>query len=79
MTGGINYWSPYTEADTHDICDTSVKIEGDAAVSAHKWADYFWRYSFNFDATEKALLNTVTDTFKIKLQQTRPPRTGSQI
>jgi hypothetical protein len=44
MTGGINYFSDYTNASKHNICDHSVKIRGDAAVSAHRWADYFWQY-----------------------------------
>lgn len=53
MTGGGNYWNEYKnkhpsdakkEEDRmdHDIVDTQAKVVGDAAVSAHKWADYFW-------------------------------------
>lgn len=44
MTGGINYWDLYANNGPHDICDHSVKVQGDAAVSAHRWADYFWKY-----------------------------------
>ena len=43
MTGGINYWDLYANDGAHDICDHAVKIQGDAAVSAHRWADYFWK------------------------------------
>ena len=43
MTGGINYWDLYANNGPHDICDHSVKVQGDAAVSAHRWADYFWK------------------------------------
>ena len=44
MTGGINYWDLYANNGPHDICDTAVKVQGDAAISAHRWADYFWKY-----------------------------------
>ena len=56
MTGGGNYWSEYnakdpndvsddsTQRKDHDIVDHQAKFTGDAAVSAHKWADYFWEY-----------------------------------
>jgi hypothetical protein len=44
MTGGINYISVYAPSGNHDICDHSAKVKGDAAVSAHRWADYFWKY-----------------------------------
>ncbi|MCJ1283553.1 hypothetical protein MMC26_002883 [Xylographa opegraphella] len=43
MTGGGNYWSEYT-ANHHDIVDMQSKYKGDAAISAHTYADYFWRY-----------------------------------
>lgn len=46
MTGGINYYTEYTMKSKHDISDTAVRIHGDAAVSGHRWADYFWRYGF---------------------------------
>ena len=50
MTGGGNYWTAYSSKDEpdgkildHDIIDHQAIVVGDAAVSAHKWADYFWR------------------------------------
>lgn len=50
LTGGTNFWDEYSSRQDgngkridHDIVDHSVKVFGDAAVSAHKWADYFWR------------------------------------
>jgi phosphatidylserine/phosphatidylglycerophosphate/cardiolipin synthase-like enzyme len=44
MTGGINYISVYSDNQNLDICDHSVKVKGDAAVSAHRFLDYFWKY-----------------------------------
>ena len=41
MTGGGNYWREYI-GSAHDIIDHQVKVRGDAAISAHKYADYFW-------------------------------------
>lgn len=55
MTGGGNYWDAYARTDPpnaaenahgridHDIVDHQAKVAGDAAVSAHRWADYFWK------------------------------------
>ena len=42
MTGGGNYWDEYTGIQ-HDIIDQQAKVTGEAAISAHRWADYFWR------------------------------------
>jgi hypothetical protein len=42
MTGGGNYWDVYKGIE-HDIIDQQVKVTGEAAISAHRWADYFWR------------------------------------
>ena len=43
MTGGINYWNEYTAPQTK-ILDMQAKVTGDAAISAHGYADYFWKY-----------------------------------
>ncbi len=43
MTGGGNYWNQYRASD-HDILDHQVKIIGDAAITAHEYTDYFFRY-----------------------------------
>ena len=43
MTGGANFWSEY-ERSGFDIFDMQAKIQGGAAVSAHKYCDYFWEY-----------------------------------
>jgi phosphatidylserine/phosphatidylglycerophosphate/cardiolipin synthase-like enzyme len=43
MTGGINYWSDYISYN-RKIIDMQAKVIGDAAVSAHGYADYFWKY-----------------------------------
>lgn len=43
MTGGINYWAEYT-SPRRSIIDMQAKVTGDAAISAHIYADYFWKY-----------------------------------
>jgi phosphatidylserine/phosphatidylglycerophosphate/cardiolipin synthase-like enzyme len=43
MTGGINCWNEYTAPHT-SILDMQAKVTGDAAISAHGYADYFWKY-----------------------------------
>lgn len=58
MTGGGNLWDDYRaeqwkdddgQKETpnyridHNIVDHHAKVVGDAAVSAHHWADYFWK------------------------------------
>lgn len=55
MTGGINYWDLYANNGPHDICDHAVKVRGDAAVSAHRWADYFWQYEIINDVRNTLL------------------------
>ena len=42
MTGGANYWKEYL-GTAHAINDHQVKVTGDATISAHKFADYFWK------------------------------------
>jgi hypothetical protein len=41
MTGGMNPWSEYTSLK-QPIIDLAIKITGDATISAHTYADYFW-------------------------------------
>lgn len=43
MTGGINYWNEYIHS-SRNILDMQAKLTGDAAISAHRYADYFWNY-----------------------------------
>jgi hypothetical protein len=43
MTGGGNFWDEY-KGSRNDIFDHQVKIKGDAAVTAHKYMDYFFKY-----------------------------------
>ena len=45
MTGGMNYWPEYSAAQ-REIIDMQATVMGDAAISAHKYANYFWRYIF---------------------------------
>jgi hypothetical protein len=42
MTGRANFWDEYGDNEV-EISDLYVKIRDDAAVSAHKYCDYFWR------------------------------------
>ncbi|KAF2740120.1 hypothetical protein EJ04DRAFT_572427 [Polyplosphaeria fusca] len=43
MTGGGNYWNEYM-GDKYDIVDHQVKVKGDAAVTGHKYTNYFFNY-----------------------------------
>jgi len=43
MTGGVNFWHEYGD-NQHHINDMSAKLRGDAAISAHKYCNYFWEY-----------------------------------
>lgn len=43
MTGGVNYWHDYGDNQNH-INDVSAVLRGDAAISAHKYCNYFWKY-----------------------------------
>jgi len=43
MTGGANYWWQ-NASNKYMIIEQQCKLEGDAAVSAHVWQDYFFRY-----------------------------------
>ncbi|KAF2670233.1 hypothetical protein BT63DRAFT_478411 [Microthyrium microscopicum] len=43
MTGGANFWHQ-SGADVYHIIEQQAKVEGDSAVAAHKWCDYFFRY-----------------------------------
>jgi hypothetical protein len=49
MTGGINWFAEYASTGRHNICDHSMKLRGNATISAHEWADYFWRKVQNVD------------------------------
>lgn len=43
MTGGVNFWHDYGD-NQHHINDVSVTLRGDAAISAHTYCNYFWKY-----------------------------------
>jgi phosphatidylserine/phosphatidylglycerophosphate/cardiolipin synthase-like enzyme len=51
MTGGGNYWNEYMGGQ-HDILDHQVKIRGDAAISAHEYTNYFFKYLNNLPKTD---------------------------
>jgi len=50
-TGGVNWWNEYKteqknsqgERIDHNIMDHGIKLVEGAAVSGHRWADYFRR------------------------------------
>ena len=52
MTGGGNFWSQYTN-NRHDIVDMQAKVLGDAAISAHKYCNYFWDYLSALEGLKK--------------------------
>lgn len=47
MTGGANYWWQ-NASNMYITIEQQCKIEGDAAVSAHVWQDYFFRHEPSF-------------------------------
>ena len=73
MTGGGNYWREYL-GSAHDIIDHQVKVKGDAAISGHKYADYFWKYVAHFSRSMRHQdSNFHVVTFKIfQLRMTIP-------
>lgn len=42
MTGGANYWKENMKGE-HSIFEMQAKIQGDATISTHRYADYFWK------------------------------------
>ena len=58
MTGGQNFWNAYSCTGDgqghHNLVDHQAIVVGDAAVSAHRWADYFWRYA-NHNSVSRVL------------------------
>ncbi|UXH76568.1 hypothetical protein [Roseateles amylovorans] len=45
VTGGINYWADYYASRPRTtVLDLSLQMDGDAAVSAHRFADESWTY-----------------------------------
>ncbi|KAK5242426.1 hypothetical protein LTR20_003459 [Exophiala xenobiotica] len=42
-TGGANYWDDYGDG-TNQVFDAIMKVQGDAALEGHKFADGFWSY-----------------------------------
>ncbi|KIV77246.1 hypothetical protein PV11_09059 [Exophiala sideris] len=42
-TGGVNYWDDYGDGKS-TIFDAIMKVQGDASLAGHKFADGFWSY-----------------------------------
>ncbi|KAK4934597.1 hypothetical protein LTR10_024178 [Elasticomyces elasticus] len=42
-TGGVNYWDEYGDGSS-GIFDAIMKVQGDASLAGHKFADGFWSY-----------------------------------
>ena len=51
VTGGANYWCEYSEDQTF-LFDLSMRIGGDAAIDAHKYANYLWAYLSDIPKTD---------------------------
>ncbi|OAL38908.1 hypothetical protein AYO20_01659 [Fonsecaea nubica] len=66
MTGGGNYWNCY-KGDQHDIIDQQAKVTGEAAISAHRWADYFWDYLNNIPGSD-------SQSFRRSANLSEPPK-----
>ncbi|HEX4837679.1 MAG TPA: hypothetical protein VFV03_04050 [Solirubrobacteraceae bacterium] len=51
VTGGGNYWSEYSQGETV-LFDLSMRMGGDAAIDAHKYANYLWGYLSDIPKTD---------------------------
>lgn len=78
MTGGINYWDLYANNGPHDICDHAIKVQGDAAVSAHRWADYFWKYEIIYNALNISLKLTLVIWKRLSRSPPIIPHSGAK-
>ncbi len=66
VTGGANYWQEYSQGESV-LFDVSARIFGDAAIDAHKYANYLWMYLSNIPATDTRSFsfgNTTSDPTK---------------
>lgn len=52
VTAGGNYWDDYITGRTW-LFDMGMSITGDAAIDAHQFANYLWRYLGTIPATDK--------------------------
>ncbi len=55
VSGGANFWEPYStsiQLKPLSVFDLSMKITGDAAIDAHKFANYFWQYLNHIPCTD---------------------------
>ena len=42
LTGGYNFWDEY-KSDQRTLFDFGIKVQGDAAITAHLYADFIWK------------------------------------
>ena len=43
VIGGANYWAEYSQNEV-SLFDLSMRVGGDAAIDAHEFANYLWKY-----------------------------------
>jgi len=60
MTGGGIYFPLYTDNET-TIHDLQSKVKGEAAISAHSYCDYFWKYVDKVHSSTYLWLTFFTD------------------
>jgi len=51
VIGGANYWAEYSQSQVF-LFDLSMRIGGQAAVGAHEFANYLWRYLSHIPGTD---------------------------
>jgi hypothetical protein len=56
VAGGANYWTGYSTGQSW-LFDLSMSVTGDATISAHKFANYFWQYLNQIPSTDKSSWN----------------------
>ncbi|KAH7396924.1 hypothetical protein DE146DRAFT_736951 [Phaeosphaeria sp. MPI-PUGE-AT-0046c] len=85
MTGGGNFWNEYMGQQC-DIVDHQAKIKGDAAITAHKYTNYFFEYlNKHVQSDTRSLLRSCTlssnspnwtDGVQAPLADFKPSNTG---
>lgn len=52
VTGGANYWNVWYTTGATWLFDLSATLAGDAAIDAHQFANYLWKYLENIPSTD---------------------------
>ncbi|KAK6072998.1 glycoside hydrolase family 3 protein [Seiridium cupressi] len=77
MTGGVNYWPHYTAKDPRKIIGVQSVVTGDATISAHLYAEYFWNYTNSMAADSIPWTSTQQDNKIPLFKNTNARRSAS--